>query len=290
MGETKVQLLRDRIIDEIFYALGLKRTGLARRLLGRLFYLPAVHFSQIAARFDDEAALSGLPGACHRVLPDFSMTVTARGVERIPAEGPLLVVCNHPGTFDSLALGSSIPRRDLKIFVSDVRFARALTSTSPYLFFVPADPAGRMTALRGAIDHLRSGGAALIFAQGQVEPDPAFMPGASEAIETWSSSLEIMLRKAPHTRLQVAIASHALLPRFRRSPIVRLRRKPYAQQKLAEFIQAIQQMVFPGSVRLNIRLSFAPPVCAAELATPMMPGIKGMGQRLLEEHQRVYLE
>jgi hypothetical protein len=53
-------------------------------------------------------------------------------------------------------------------------------------------------------------------------------------------------------------------------------------------MQAIQQMVFPGSVRLNIRLSFAEPVCAAELAAPMMPGIVGMGQRLLEAHQRAY--
>jgi hypothetical protein len=50
MGETKVQVLRDRIIDEIFYALGMKRSGLARRLLGRLFYLPAVHFSTMKPR------------------------------------------------------------------------------------------------------------------------------------------------------------------------------------------------------------------------------------------------
>jgi hypothetical protein len=284
MGQ--VTALRKRITDEIFAAMGLGRTSLARRILGPVFYLPTRHFARIAASFDDEVTRSGLNGGARLVLPDFSMTVTTNCVGQIPPEGPLLVASNHPGAYDSLAFAASIPRRNLSIMVSDVPFAHALSAASQHFIFVPPEPGGRMAALRSAIQHLRRGGALLIFPSGEVTPDPASMPGAREALQGWSSSLEIMLRKVPQTRLVVAIASNVLLPAFVNSPLVRIRRQPYHRQKLAEFIQVIQQMLFPRSVTINVHLSFAAPVCGEDLlGGPVMPAIQQIAGRLLEEHQ-----
>ena len=113
-------------------------------------------------------------------------------------DGPLLVVSNHPGAFDSVAILSCIPREDVKVLLSDVPFTRAFTSARRYFIYVPPDASGRMTTLRASIDHLKSGGALLIFAHGDVEPDPEVSPGADESIQDWSRSIEIMLGEVPN--------------------------------------------------------------------------------------------
>ena len=283
--EPQVIAIRNRIIDEIFFALGLGRSGGWRRALGPLFYLPANHLAQIGAILEEEAPLSGLSGASQRALPDLSMHVTTHGAEYIPREGPLLVVSNHPGAYDSVAVTASIPRRDLKLVVSDVGFTHALEACSRDFIFVSTDSSERMGALRACITHLRQGGALLIFANGEVEPDPAIMPGAEQTIAGWSPSLEIMLRKAPGCWLELVIASGMMLPGFVHSPLTRIRRMPFHRQKMGELLQILQQMLFPHSVRLNPRLSFAEPVRASELpADGIMPDVIWRARGLLEEH------
>jgi 1-acyl-sn-glycerol-3-phosphate acyltransferase len=278
-------VFREKIIDEIFYALGLPRNGASRHIFGPLFRHPAGGLGRIAARADEAAATSGITGAARRILPDLSLRVSARGTETIPADGPLLVVANHPGGLDSVAILATTPRNDMNVVISDVPFTRAFEAAGRYFVFAPPGPAGRAAALRGAIARLRAGRALLIFPHGDVEPDPELGPGSHEAIGDWSRSLEIILRKAPGTRLLVVIASGALLPRFARSPLVRIRRSAPRRQKLAEVLQFIRQVTRPGSVRLDIRLSFAEPVEGADLiAKGTMPAVAAIARRLLADH------
>ena len=280
-----IAAIRNSITDEICFALCGSRTGILRWLLGPLFFLPVDHFAHIFARLDNEVPCSGLSGGARMVLPDFSLHVNSRGAEFIPTNGPLLVVSNHPGAYDSLAITASIPRKDLKIVVSDVKFVHSLTAASQYFIYVPPETAGRMATLRSSIQHLKNDGALLIFAHGEVEPDPAVSPGASQSIQDWSPSVEIMLRKVPDAWLQIVIASHMLLPQFFNSPIARLRRQPHTRQKLAEVMQVIQQMLLPKSIEANVRLSFARPVSASELAQgEVMPAVIQLARQTLEEH------
>jgi hypothetical protein len=287
-----VAAIRSSITDEICYAISGSRTGFLRWLSGPLFYLPANKFAHIFARFDEEVGRTGLNSGTKLLLTDFSLKMTTQGTENIPATGPLLLVANHPGTYDSVVIPSCIPRKDLKMVVSDVRVAHSLRSAIQYFVPVPLDPgaiSGRMLALRSMVDHLQSGGALVIFARGEVEPDPAVAPGAYEDIANWSPSLEIMLRKVPDTWLQIIIASHMLLPQFTNSPIIKIRRSPPQQQKLAEFIQVIQQLISPKSVDASVRLSFAPPVSASELIQgEVMPTVIQLARRALEEHIRQF--
>ena len=277
--------IRNRIIDEIFFALGLGRSSGWRRALGPLFYLPADHLARIGTILEEEAPRSGLSGASKRALPELSLNPTLYGVERIPREGPVLIVCNHPGAYDSLVVTASIPRRDLKLVVSDVGFTHALQACSHDFIFVSTDTTERMGALRESITHLRNGGALLIFANGEVEPDPAIMPGADQTIAGWSRSLEIMLRKVPSCWLQVTIACGMLLPKFVHSPLTRIRRMPFHRQKMGELLQILQQMVFPHSIQLHPRVSFALPVCASDLPRDgMMEDVIRRARLLLEEH------
>lgn len=280
-----ISQLCNAITDEIAYAMGFSRTGRLRYLLRPLLRLPAWRFARLMDRFEARVPAEGLPGGCRQLLFDLGVSVQARGAQHIPPTGPLLVVSNHPGAYDSIALAAHIPRPDLHMVVSDIPLLRVLPETGARFIFVPSQSDGRMAALRASIQRLQRGEAVLIFAHGDVEPDPAFMPGAREALGDWSASIEIMLRKVPQAWLQVTIASDVLIPRFVHSPIAHLRRKHSQQQKLGEFMQVIQQLVLPKSLHACARLSFDHPVCAAELAAEgIMPSVVRRARSLLDDH------
>ncbi len=283
--QQHVVAYREKIIDEIFYALGLSRSGTMRRLLGPLFRFPASRFGRIAAAADGEAGCSGITGSARRILPDLSVRPVVRGAENIPLEGPLLVASNHPGAFDSVAILSCIPRKDVKVLISDVSFSRTFSFASQYFIFTPMNKSGRMTALRASIRHLKNGGSLLIFAHSDVEPDPELISGAAEAIQEWSRSIEVMLHGVPETLLLVTIASGVLLPKFMGSPIVKIRKTAARRQKLAEVLQISRQMVCPRGVQNNVHISFAKPVKAQDLpADRLMPAVIKIARQLLEDH------
>lgn len=289
--QEETAVYRERIIDEVCYALGVGRSGVMRRLLGPLFRHPAARFGRIAARADSEVGRSGLSGGARRILPDLNMTVSARREALIPTDGPLLVVSNHPGALDSVAILSCIPRKDISVLLSDVPFTRTFSAARRHFIYVPQGTRGRGATLRASIDHLKNGGALLVFAHGDVEPDPEVSPGASEAIQDWSRSIEIMLREAPECRLQVAIVSGVLMRRFLSSPIVRIRRTPARRQKLAEVLQLSRQMVFPRSVRTDAHISFAKPVTGMDLARgELMPAVIKIARELLEDHLAAFAQ
>lgn len=284
-GQENVAIYREKIIDEICYALGVGRTGFRRRLLGPLFRLPAGRFGRIASRADNEVRSSGISGGARRILPDLSLTVGARGTDLIPGYGPLLLVANHPGGLDSLAILSSIPRKDVKVLISDVPFSRTFLAARQYFIFVPTERACRTATLRASIDHLQSGGALLIFAHGDVEPDPEATPAAAPSIQGWSRSIEIMLRRVPESWLQVAIVSGVLSRKFIRSPIIKIRKSPARRQKLAEALQLSLQIISPRSVHSDVHITFGRPVKGVNLAEEgVMPALKRIAGHLLEYH------
>ena len=276
---------REQIITEICYALGLPRNGAARGLVKPLFWLPASRFGRIAAKADDETQRTGIAGGSRAILPDFSMTTNVYGVENIPCTGPMLLVSNHPGAYDSIAIMSCVRRTDLKIILSDVPFLRAFKTASQYFIYVGEDTGGRMAAIRAGIAHLKCGGALMIFAHGEVEPDPELAPGSHESICDWSRSVEIMLRKVPETQLQVTIASGILMHKFYDSPLTKIHKAPPKRQKMAEMLQICQQMVLPRSVQATAHISFAKPVRASDIPQGnIMPTVIQLGQQLLAEH------
>jgi len=199
-GRPQIGEFKKRIVDEIVRALGLPPAGAARRLLGPLFGLPAGRFAGIVARADGEIGSAGLPGAARSLLAELGMEPVVWGGRAIPEEGALLIASNHPGAYDSLAIMAAVPRKDLKVIISDVGLTRAFPAARELFIYAPKADAGRGRALREAIRHLRGGGALLVYPHAEVEPDPEIGPGAREALADWSRSVEIMLRRARATR------------------------------------------------------------------------------------------
>jgi len=269
---ARVGELRRAISEEMVKVLGLSPSARNRLLLGPLIWPPAHRFASVAAFFDRMVADSGLPEAARWALTQFATKLKVRRRAEVPGEGPLLVASNHPGTVDGLAIAASLNRQDLKIVASGLPFVRGLPSLGRHLIYISHEPHTRATALRSMIRHLRDGGSVLIFPSGNVDPDPAVLPGADRALEGWSRSLDLLLRSVPETRVLLTIVSDVVLPALVQNPLTRLRKELRDRQKLAEFLQVSLQMILRWGPSLTARLSLGEPIGAEELQT------KGAGQ------------
>ncbi len=265
MDHKLIQSLRSSLLDDMLKDLVILKREWIAGLLRILAWRSATRFAEIAAIFDDYVGRLGFNEAMRQIMPYFVSDINVHGDHIVPAQGPLLVISNHPGTYDSIAISAALPRNDLKIVASGFPFLRRLPAASQHLIFVSDAVQGRMTSVRSAIRHLQEGKALLIFPSGRVEPDPAVLPGASKSMSAWSPSLELILRRAPETQVLITIASGVLSPVFLNNPLVRLWREKRDPQAVAEVIQVVVQMLFPHHVQLMPSVSFDPPLTLPEL-------------------------
>ena len=271
---SDVEALTQYITDEIFKLFKASPHSWARRTFGPLFRLPTHRFAQVACTFDSYVEEYGFREAAMRILPVFAQAFEAHNVENIPQQGPLLITSNHPGTCDSLVIAANIPRPDLKIVATGAPFVQGLRNAAENLIYTSRDVHERMMVVRSAIRHLQRGGALLIFPTGTIDPDPALSPDAANDLGKWSPSIEVMLRHVPQTRVLLTIVSGVLSARWRWNPFVRLLGDDHKQRSVAEFLQVIQQMLFPNSVHVTPRLTFSNPLTTEDLTQ--------MGQGLLD--------
>jgi hypothetical protein len=282
-----VESLTKYITEEIYKAFGLSSSHWMHYLLSPFVRLPAGRFSQVAARFDQDIAQYGLREAARRILPTFARGFQETGAEHIPTEGPLLVASNHPGTCDSLVIAANIPRPDLKIIATGVPFMRGLPCAAEHLIYVPREGTGRANVIRQAIRHLKDNGALLIFPSGTIDPDPALVSDADQSFEGWSPSVEMMLRYVPQARVLLSVVSGVLSSNWLRNPITYLGSEGVKRRRIAEFMQVIQQMLFPGSVDIHPSVTFSEPLQVAEIIDggyPVLDGIIRQARLLLDEH------
>jgi len=282
--QDAADLYREKITEEIFKALGLSANSILRRGLEPVFRLPARRLGGIVARSDEDVRTSGLSGGCRRLLAEMSLRVSARGAERIPKDGPLLILSNHPGAYDAAAIMAFVPRRDIKVILSDVPFTRAIAACQDYFIYAPLNNAGRAAALWTSMGHLQNGGSLLFFPHDEVEPDPESGSGAEATIQDWSHSIEIIMRRVPGIQVQVVIVGGILLPRFLRHPLAKVRKSAPQRQKLAEVLQIISQLAF-RSERPPLHLSFGAPIEARSIPDGHgLAAVREAAAGLLEEH------
>ena len=216
--------LRKALLDEIVRAVGLPITNFWRKMVEVLFWVPINRFSKLGAFFDKMVYQHGFSKAV-----DISLKLLVSDIEilhdvDVPKTGPLLVISNHPGTYDALCLAAKLPRDDVKIVSSNIPFLKIMKNANDHFLFTSVDNYVRMLVIRNAIRHLEKGGAVIMFPSAHMDPEPAFMPGAMEALDEWSRSIEIFVRKVPETVVQVAVVSRVLIPKYLANPITRVRK------------------------------------------------------------------
>lgn len=259
-----LELLTRINLDDLAASFGWEHSRFGRTAASGLFRGPARRFARQVIAFDDLVSRRGFQEGARCILPAFLNHLHIEGQAHIPVSGPLLILSNHPGMADTLALFSALPRTDLYILASDRPFLKALPAVSKQLIFVT--PQERLQALHSMIHHLRCGDAVVTFPAGQIEPDPAVLPGAVESLETWSESIAIPIRLVPELTIVIAVVSGVLSPQATFHPLTRLRRQQKDRERLGAALQLLVKTLRPSAWPVNADLVISPPLTAAALA------------------------
>lgn len=269
--------------EELVFAFGLGGVrGVGRRALLAAARPPASRLAAQISTYDDIVGDRGLSAGGEWALERMARSFEFRGRERVPRTGPLLLVSNHPGLADAVALFAAVPRDDLRVVAAERALLRELPNTSGRLITVPdgVSANGRLRAVREVARHLRGGGAVLTFPGGRIEPDPALLPGAADALAHWSDSVELFARLAPDLVVVPAVVSGVVSPTALRLPVTRLRR----ERRDREWLAATLQMLAPALRRgVRVRVEFG-----ASIFPRTTPG--GVAEAVLSEARRIILE
>jgi 1-acyl-sn-glycerol-3-phosphate acyltransferase len=281
--------LRKSVIEDVLRTRGYPTDGWLRHLIEPVFSPPVNRFVNFAVEFDRQCELRGFMQAARWALPYFAKTLEVTGADTIPEDGPVLLLSNHPGAFDEVVIAATVDRPDLRILANSHPFLRAFPSICEHaIFSEESDAHARMNALRNGIKRLRSGQSVLVFPAGRTEPDPRCVEGASDALDQWSPSVELMVKKAPETRVVIALVSGVISPAMLNNPATWVRRRKIERQRIAQILQMSLQMLLPGRLGLNPRVTYSPPLSMSDLTgdgeMTIQQGLVAHARSLLELH------
>ncbi|RZI76690.1 MAG: glycerol acyltransferase [Variovorax sp.] len=255
-----VEVLTELNVVDLLDAAGLLR--LRGTPLCRVLRPAAGRFARTAHEFDTRVGAHGLARGSEWLLNQMTSGLVTSGLAHVPTSGPVVILANHPGMTDTVALFASLASRaELRVIASDRPFLRALPNVARQLIFLPVDGAGQMIAMRTAARHLQGGGALLTFPAGDIEPDPAAFGSerAADSLNNWSNSYTLFARLVPATRFVPALVSHVVSPDTQRHPLTLLRRTARDKEKLA----AALQVALPRYRDLVAKVAFGAPRSAA---------------------------
>ncbi|MDI3481674.1 MAG: 1-acyl-sn-glycerol-3-phosphate acyltransferase [Tepidanaerobacteraceae bacterium] len=152
--------------------------------------------------------------ALSRVILMLTGGVKACGMERLPREGPLIIVSNHQSLLDPVVLLACIPR---KITFMAASYLFKIPVVAQVLRLAGAVPVhsekGDVRSFRKALGILEQGGVIALFPEGGVSPDGnlrPFMPGwAYLATKSGAQVLPVVVRG---TRRVLPVGSFLLRP------------------------------------------------------------------------------
>ncbi len=280
----QIETLTRVCVGDLLSAFGLGGLRRGRRLLELLSRVPAQRVARQIATYDQIVGESGLRAGGAWALERMVRRVEIEGQERIPQEGSLLLLSNHPGLSDAVALFTAIARPDLRVIAAQWPLLDALPNTSRHLISVAKDSSNRFGVLRAAARHLRHGGAVLNFPAGRMEPDPAVLPGAVEALERWSTSVDLFARLTPDLTVVPVAVSGVFSPIALRNPLTYLRHREEDRWWLASNLQ----MLVPALRNVTTRVTFGVAVRAADAGVAVSQRVQAEMRRLIERCEARY--
>lgn len=277
-------------LDDLVMCFGVKDKSILTSLFRKIFHKPAEKFASQLLKFDNDVAVNNLRTAAQKLFDQYAKSLEITGYENIPDKGPVLIVSNHPGMVDTLALFCAIKREDLKIFAFERPLLMALKNTSSRLIYVNDDDAKRMTALMAGIDHLRQNGALLTYPAGKIEPDPDFLTGATGSLDSWSRSAGVLANLAPNTKIIPTLVTGVLWKKIFYHPLTKIKKTKKEKENMGAALQLLGHIML-NTGPLNVKIQFAKPISAASTNSKNPSSIqtkiiKSMRQ-LIKVHQNV---
>jgi 1-acyl-sn-glycerol-3-phosphate acyltransferase len=233
-------------------------------LMGCFLNIPARRITETIFQYDRLVGSEGLATGSEWLLEQFTRLVVV-GIPP-PAYGPLLIVGNHPGMVDAMAICAQVHRDDLRILAAERPILRLLPNVLTHLIFVPDDPQQRLSTIRAAASHLRTSGSLLNFPGGNIEPDPALHPDAANCLQYWSDSLDLLARLVPELTIVPAVTSGVISTNALRHPLSRL----YRTAKQREWVAATLQVMLPRYRDTHVTLRFGEPIRSTTQPTPLV--------------------
>jgi 1-acyl-sn-glycerol-3-phosphate acyltransferase len=248
-------------LDDLVNAFGLQHRRAPAALLRALFHRTAQDFARQMLAFDDLIGVRGLAQAACITERLYVRDVRLFGAENLP-EGPCIILSNHPGVTDTLALFAAVGLPDLRVIALDRPFLLSLPNLTRQLFFVTDLPQERASLVRHVRRHLQAGGSVLTFPAGHTEPDPDVYPGAIKSLASWTESAGALLRFSPEVAIVPVCVRGVSWRATARSSLARLRRSVDDQQLLASVMQLVANVAF-GARPVIVKVEIGRPIRAA---------------------------
>lgn len=245
---------------ELLRSFKLPQAGSLAWLMRAFARIPAARLAVQMVKFDRLVGNRGLTAGANFLLESFTETLSIEHSAAVPKGGPLLIVSNHPGMVDAMALWAALDaRKDILTVARDQRLLRLLPNVCRHLILI--DPEARSAALRQAITHLREGGALITFPAGAIEPDPAirWVPLADKS---WSGSIALLVRAVPGLMLLPAAVSGVISPTALKHPLATL----FRTEGDREWAAATLQVLSTSHRNTRTRLIFGTPIKANALS------------------------
>jgi 1-acyl-sn-glycerol-3-phosphate acyltransferase len=236
-----------------------RQAGLRVEVLRRLMRPIAHHVAGRFVRYDWALGEVGICDGSAWIVDDATGGLAVEGREGVPAQGPLLVVANHPGLSDAVALLSALGREDAWLVTADYPFLRAMRLASQRFLFVSDNRADRLSAFRSIVSRLRAGETVIVFPAGGLELDPALSrETALASLATWSRSIELLARLAEGT-LVIPAAISGVVSRFAFDhPLAKRRGVLQERQRMATLLQLALPAYKPRRVSVSFGVPIAP--------------------------------
>jgi 1-acyl-sn-glycerol-3-phosphate acyltransferase len=267
MSDSQLETLTKINLDDLVEMFGWKNNFVLSRILRTLFISPARTFAHHMVKFDDAVGQVGLNEAARKMLREHyvqDLRVHNRG--NIPASGPALFLSNHPGMVDTFSLFAAINRPDLRIIGLHRPFLVELTNLAKQLFYVSNVDSERVRTVRHVSNHLRDGGAVLTFPAGEIEPDPAVLPGAVDWLKRWNDSAGVFIRFARDTQIVPVVVSGVVWDKAVHHPLTLIKRTRREREKLAVGIQSLP-MISQNLRPTTVHVRFGKPITLEEVGT-----------------------
>lgn len=265
MTASNLDSLTQIAMDDLISSFGWQQRPFLARLLRRTFVSPPQKFAHQIVEFDSAIPTHGLVEASRRSIRHFVDDIHIFGRERIPASA-FLALSNHPGMSDTLSLFIALNRPDLMIIALNRPFLNALPNMSKQLAYVTGDAGSRFKLIRQISAHLRSGGAALTFPAGDIEPDPDIQKGAAESLQSWTDSAGVFIRMAPEAAVLPVLVSGVIRKKTAHHPLTYLKRARAEREKLAAALQLLAHVMLKKR-DVHVRVQIGRPICASDLGT-----------------------
>lgn len=252
-------------LDDLVNAFGWQERPFLARLVRTLFFRAGRDFARQMLEFDAAIGARGLAEAACLSERLYVRDVQVFGGDLLP-DGPCVILSNHPGLTDSLALFAALARPDLRVIALDRPFLLSLPNLSRQLYFVTDEPNERVALVRHVRRHLKAGGSILTFPAGHTEPDPETYPGALESLQSWTDSVGVFVRLAPETAIVPVCVRGVSWSRTVDHPLVRLRRNSDDQQLLSSALQLLSNIAL-HTRPVTVKIQVGPPIRARELGS-----------------------